>query len=260
MKELSSVEKTMLIPLMIKSNETKRKNARIKDLKAVEIISKLGIDNPNLDKFMSHEGVIARTILFDKKVSEYIKEHPNATCINLGCGLDDRFSRVDNGKIFWYDLDLDEVIKIRRKYFEETPRRKILTASILDEEWPKNIKVTDDVFIIIEGVLMYFTQEEVKQVFKIIGDNYKATIFAELMCKKTATMSETHDTVKHTNAKFKWGCDHANEIAEMLENLEVVSDTNFNVEMKKHSFRGWLFGTLPMTKKLNNRIAILKFI
>ncbi|PID82364.1 MAG: polyketide biosynthesis methyltransferase [Clostridiales bacterium] len=261
MKEkFEAVESTMLIPLMIKANETRKKNPRVIDNKAVSIVEKLRINDPKLDKFMSHEGVIARTILFDKEVSNYIEKHPNATCINLACGLDDRFSRVDNGKITWYDIDLEEVIKLRREFFEETPRRKIISASMLDENWTNLVEVDEDVLIIMEGVLMYFTEEEVKKVFEIIGNKFtESTLIVELMCKKAAKMSSKHDTVKHTEATFKWGVDDGREITDMFNNLELISETSFNVEMRKYSFRGWLFTKLPMIKNLNNRITVFKF-
>ena len=55
MLKLRGVEETMLIPLVIKANETMRCNPRIKDSKAVEIIKKLDIDISKYDKFMSHE-------------------------------------------------------------------------------------------------------------------------------------------------------------------------------------------------------------
>ncbi len=256
----TAVESTMLIPLMIKANETKSKQPRIIDRKAVEIIEKLAIDDPNLDKFMSHEGVMARTILFDNAVKSYIDDNPNCSCINLACGLDDRFSRVDNGKITWYDLDLENVIKIRRQFFEETTRRKIISASMLDDNWVDAIADKQNAIIILEGVLMYFSKEQVKKAFQIIGNAFSnATIMAELMCKKATALSAKHDTVKHTGASFKWGVDHGNEIADMIENLELISETNFNVEMKKYSFRGWIFATLPIIKNMNNRLAVFKF-
>ncbi len=261
MKEkFSAIEGTMLIPLMIKANETRRKKPRIIDKKAVQIIEELGVNDPKLDKFMSHEGVVARTILFDRAVNEYIKQNPNATCINLACGLDDRFSRVDNGKITWYDIDLEAVIKVRREFFTETSRHKIIAASMLDESWVDLVDADKKVLIIMEGVLMYFKKEQVKKVFEIIGKHFlESTVIVELMCKAAAKMSSKHDTIKNTNAKFEWGVDHGSEIADMFSNLELISDTSFNVEMQKHSFAGWLFAKLPMTKNLNDRIAVFKF-
>lgn len=65
--KLGDVQTTALIPIEVKANETLRKNARIKDRKAVEIIKALKIDTKPYGKFMSHEGVIARTIMLDRQ-------------------------------------------------------------------------------------------------------------------------------------------------------------------------------------------------
>lgn len=49
---------------------------------------------------MSHEGVVARTIMLDKQLKNLIKKNPNACIVNIGAGFDNRFSRVDNGEIY----------------------------------------------------------------------------------------------------------------------------------------------------------------
>ncbi len=75
--KLGDVQTTALIPLAVKANETLRKNARIKDTKAVEIIRTLKIDTKPYDKFMSHEGVVARTIMLDRQLKGIIKKAPD---------------------------------------------------------------------------------------------------------------------------------------------------------------------------------------
>lgn len=129
--KLGDVQETMLIPLAVRAMETKRDKARIKDLKSVEIIETLGLDAQKYNKFLTYEGVVARTILIDGFAKSFIEKHPDAVCINLGCGLDDRFSRVDNGRILWYDIDLPDSIDVRRKAFEDTERRKCFQATYL---------------------------------------------------------------------------------------------------------------------------------
>ena len=122
--ELNGVEETLLIPLVIKANETLRKKPRITDNKAVEILKELNIDRISLskfDKFISHEGVVARTIMLDAAVKKAINQWPNANIISIGCGLDARFERVDNGIINWYNLDFPNVIELRKKFFDENP-------------------------------------------------------------------------------------------------------------------------------------------
>ena len=116
--KLGDVQTTALIPLAVKANETLRKNPRIKDKKAVEIIRTLKIDTKPYDKFMSHEGVVARTIMLDRQLKGIINNAPDTVIVNVGAGFDDRFSRVDNGRIIWFDLDLPDTIAVRKKLFQ----------------------------------------------------------------------------------------------------------------------------------------------
>ena len=120
--KLGDVQTTALIPLAVKANETLRKNTRIKDTKAVEIIRTLKIDTKPYDKFMSHEGVVARTIMLDRQLKGIIKKAPDTVVVNVGAGFDNRFSRIDNGRILWFDIDLPDAIAARKKAFPEQER------------------------------------------------------------------------------------------------------------------------------------------
>lgn len=115
---LGDVQTTALIPVAIKASETLRKKPRVRDDVAVKMIKALGIDTAPYDKFMSHEGVIARTVMLDKTLAQYIERNPDAIIVNMGAGFDNRFSRVDNGKIFWFDLDLPDSIALRKKFLK----------------------------------------------------------------------------------------------------------------------------------------------
>lgn len=257
MISLSGVQETMLIPLVIKASETKRPNARIQDLKAVEIIEKLNLDTSKYDKFMSHEGVVARTILFDEAAKRYLKKYPQAVCISIGCGFDSRFLRVDNGRLIWYDLDFPEVISARKQFFPEHERVHLIAKSALDPSWPQEMEKGDKTIILIEGVLMYFSEEEVKQLLQIIRDNFDdVIILAELMPPMSAKGSKLHDTVKNTEATFKWGVKSGKEVEKLCEGLKLVDEKSFNCEMKKHSFRGRLFASIPVIRNFNDRLAI----
>ena len=76
--QFGDIQETALIPLAIKASETTRPNARIKDEKAKEIIETLGVDVSKYDPFLSHEGVVARTILFREQLKELIKKYPSS--------------------------------------------------------------------------------------------------------------------------------------------------------------------------------------
>ena len=136
---MGDVQETALIPLAIHASETKRKNARITDRKAVEIIEQLGVYTKKYYKYASHEGVVYRTIMIDREVKQIVSQHPDAVCVNLGCGLDDRFTRVDNGKIRWFKIDLPDAIEVRRRVFANTERCKSVVSDVLAPEWTKQI-------------------------------------------------------------------------------------------------------------------------
>ena len=120
--KIGDIQETALITLAIRASETDRPNARIKDSKAKEIIETLGIDVSKYDPFMSHEGVVARTIMYKNELEKLIKQYPDALCINLGCGFDDKFVQVDNGEIMWVDVDLPDILSVRRKIYHDRDR------------------------------------------------------------------------------------------------------------------------------------------
>jgi O-methyltransferase involved in polyketide biosynthesis len=78
--------------MLLMRNAMLRTTTRIRDEKASEIIRSLGVDVSKYDHFMSHEGVVARTIMFADTLRRLIVRYPDAICVNLGCGFDDKFT------------------------------------------------------------------------------------------------------------------------------------------------------------------------
>ena len=261
--QLGDVQTTALIPVAIKANETLRKNARIKDDVAVEIIRHLEMDTSPFDKFLSHEGVIARTVMLDRMMKDYIVKNPSAVIVNLGAGFDNRFSRVDNGTISWFDVDLPDSIAARKKVFEEKDRVTMIEGSILEEAWVAPVKAevqkkNAPVVFIAEGLFMYFAMEEISTILSLLKANFQnVTFFAEMNNPMMVKAQKHHDTVKATNAVFKSGTWSGKEIADLCEGVRFVEEHSFNEEMKKHSVRGWIFAKI--FPKMNDRWATFEW-
>ena len=79
--QFGDIQETALITLAIRASETSRPNPRISDPKAKEIIDALGVDVSKFDPFLSHEGVVARTIMFRDELKRLLQQYPNAVCI-----------------------------------------------------------------------------------------------------------------------------------------------------------------------------------
>lgn len=175
--QLGDVQTTALIPVAIKANETLKKNARIKDDVAVEIIRHLEMDTKPFDKFLSHEGVVARTVMLDRMVKDFVAKNPDTVIANLGAGFDNRFSRVDNGRISWFDVDLSDSIAARKKVFDERERVTMIAGSVLEDEWCALVKAevqkkNAPVLFLAEGLFMYFSMEEIRAFLSIIKSEF----------------------------------------------------------------------------------------
>ncbi|MFX0092990.1 MAG: class I SAM-dependent methyltransferase [Candidatus Hodarchaeota archaeon] len=135
---LKDVSETLLIPLYCRARETESDNPIIKDPKAVEMIKALDYTMLNVRRSKLKGLIITLSIrskIFDECVSSFLEQSPNAVVVNLGCGLDTRFLRLDNGTVEWYDLDLPDAITVRRHFFQETDRNHFISASVFDAEW-----------------------------------------------------------------------------------------------------------------------------
>lgn len=195
--ELKGVEETLLIPLIARATETKSKNPRIKDDKAVEMVSKIEYDFDKFNKKMSREGVIARTMILDRETEKFINEYPDGVCISMGCGLDTRYHRIRHNKVLWYNIDFPEVVALRKKLLYENKNVHAIGKSVFDMNWVDEV-VTEgrNVLVIMEGLLMYFTEIEVIQLFSMIRSHLpNCTILVEIMHPFIARHSKLHDTI-----------------------------------------------------------------
>lgn len=191
---ISDLSSTMLITLYARARESLSKNPIIRDLKAVEMIETIkkeivGSDNPIHKKILKdrYNQKLAVTMAlrcrrFDDYVNEFILKHPQGTIINLGCGLDTRFDRIDNGKVIWYDIDFPDVIEIRKRFMAENSRHIFIGNSITGSEWLTKIKKGGPYLILAEGLFMYLIEKDLRKLFDSIHSKFKS---AEIVCEVT---------------------------------------------------------------------------
>lgn len=257
---LEGVQETLLIPLIARVNETKQKNPRVVDKNAVEIVSKLDYDFTKLSNGASNQGVIARTMILDRETQAFINENPHAVCISIGCGLDTRYHRVKHKSVKWYNLDFPDVIELRKKLLYEGKNVSYIAKSALDISWPDEvIEKGTPVLIILEGILMYLTEAEVIQLFSMIRSHFpNSTIYAEIMNPFIATQTKHHDTVKHTNAAFKWGIKSGKAMEKLCHGLQFEREWNLFDELTDQGILFKLCAVIPFIKNMNNKVVKLR--
>jgi O-methyltransferase involved in polyketide biosynthesis len=135
-------------------------------------------------KFEEHNqvAIILRTREFDRYARDFLARYPEAVVVHIGCGLDTRFERVDNGQVEWCDLDLPEVIELRRKLIGgEGARYHLLACSVFDSAWLEAVSVHHGrpFLFLAEGVLQYFEEAQVKSLVLTLQERSPG---AELVC------------------------------------------------------------------------------
>ena len=175
--EKGNVQETLLLPLWGRAMESGKDDPRLVDEKAVEIIEKIDYDFSEIEQTqaMSQHGWVARALHIDRMVRDFIRRHPGGTVVNVGCGLDTTFFRVDNGKMLFFELDLPDVIELRRPFIEESDRNRYIASSFLDTDWFDEITVNDGLLCVAGGVLYYFSEEEIRGFFKSLADRFDST-------------------------------------------------------------------------------------
>ena len=209
--KLSGVPETMLITLWAKATETNRPDALLRDPKAVEIMNRIDYD---FTKFrggtMSQVGCCIRADLIDREAKKFLKAHPDAVVIQLGAGIDARYDRLGRPAVtHWYDLDLPEAIDLRRRLLPETEHNTYLAMSFLDFRWIDTVRAHGrPVLLILEGVLMYFTEAEVRNFFDAICRDLPdgTTILFDMLAYSLVNNAKHHDVVKKADktVEFKW--------------------------------------------------------
>ena len=217
MNTITNISETLLIPLYCRAKETQSKNPVISDRKAVEITEELNkifatSTSPLHQRLVN--GKIRRTAnkklitflalrsrKFDRTCREFLSRTPNGIIVELGCGLSSRFSRIDNGTVEWYDLDLPEVIAIRKQFFQETPRNHMIASSVLDYRWMEQLATTKkNILFAAEGLLMYLHEDDVKSLVLKIQQQFPG---CELICEVENTFVVNVLKKKRWKKKFQ---------------------------------------------------------
>ncbi|MEM7273211.1 MAG: class I SAM-dependent methyltransferase [Actinomycetota bacterium] len=229
--ELGAVQETLLIPLLGRAAETRKGRGLIDDPKAVEIVERLDYDFEKWEGGPSLMGAALRTRMFDRWVEDFLGRHPTGTVVELGCGLNTRFERLDNGQATWFDLDLPDVIELRRRFFVDEPRRTMIAGSALATDWMDRVEATGGPWLFIsEAVLIYLDEAEVRQAMAQLSARFGPMALAfDTADQSMVDGQATHDAMKHLSQDswFTWACADPTIIESWDLGLTVVESKTF---------------------------------
>jgi O-methyltransferase involved in polyketide biosynthesis len=214
--DLGDVQQTLFIPLAARAAQTRRKNPALRDPKAVQILDAIDVNAV----YSAHPGgfvTIARTLMFDWWVRQFLADHPRGTVVELGTGLNTRFERVDNGQCHWIDLDLPDTIEVRRRFFADTSRRQMVAASVLDDTWHETVAACPPpYFLVSDGVLVYLEEDKVKSALAQLATRFGGSLLAfDTYDRRTYGRQHALAARRGMAARWAWWCDDPRSLQDL---------------------------------------------
>lgn len=204
---LGEVQETLLIPLYGRAQDAGQRRSILNDRKAIDLVEAIDYD---FTKFRgpSLSGSVLRASIFDGYVRTFLADHPEGTVVDLGCGLSTRFDRLDNGRLRWFDLDVDDTMTLRRKFFTDSDRYTMISGSIFDSDWHAQVSARrGPIFLLSEAVLLYFPEAQVHTLIEQLATAFPDAPFA--LDTGGPAMMKTQDrnpVFKAVPARMQWTC------------------------------------------------------
>ena len=205
---MKNESKTLYIPLYGKAMAS-CKGIILHDLSAEKIWKNEGfsLKGKSRSKWLAYF-LSMRAAVIDRWLTEKLRANPKSMVLHIGCGLDSRIERVKEPHGLWYDIDLTEVIEVRRRYFYENDNYKMLGASAMENDWIKALPDSESVFVVMEGISMYLSEEAVKGLFKALAEKFpEAEIVMDVYTSAAVKASRYKNPIKDVGASAFFGVD-----------------------------------------------------
>ncbi len=172
-----SVMETLIIPLYGKKKANELYPDLFVDESCKDIFDKIVIhmDEPKKLK-MKIGAIMAGTRQFDlaEVCRNYLQTHPEASVVNLGCGLDNTFNLLSAIDAQGYNIDFPDVINARNQLLKKSDNETNIACDLMDFTWMDKIDFEQDkgAVFFASGLFYYFKKEDVKKLFAEMAERF----------------------------------------------------------------------------------------
>lgn len=163
---------SLFLPVIARAIESEKTKPCLIDKTAMEIVRKADYDFSDLFSSITEYNRITwigQNVCLDRLIRDFIRRYPKAPIVNIGCGMDTTYERLNDRSIIWYDLDLPDVISLKKQFIKETENRKFIAGSFLGNDWHKNLNCPEHILLIAGGVYYYYEQKIIRTFFITLG-------------------------------------------------------------------------------------------
>jgi O-methyltransferase involved in polyketide biosynthesis len=253
------------LPLYARAFETLRSDALFQDEAALQLFKALNVDMSKSSLgTVALLGCVLRSQLFDQLVQSFLADHPQCCVLNIGAGLCTRFTRISPTGVDWYDIDVPEVIQIRRQASISPPGAEQLSqvahyhtvaATVWEmEECPMLPSVTaSPVLVIVEGVSMYLTNSQTCQMLRNLRARYRNVyVLMDVIHRKFVDATHEMTTTLTPSLQFCGGIETLSDLLNWEVGVTTLQRHNYLSQLVDYPDRvePWMTHFLPILKSL----------
>jgi methyltransferase (TIGR00027 family) len=236
--QFTKEKETMLMTLSGRAIQSAWKNPILRDPWAEEAMRHIdydlsqkltGVASWSMWKDIGPTIIATRAATFDLLTTRFLVDHPDATVLHLGCGMDSRVFRIDPpAGVQWFDVDYPDVIDLRRQLLPEREagsagQYHLIGAPLNDLRWLDVVPRDRPALMIAEGALMYVSEADVKALLNAVAAHFPGgqMIFDVV---HPVILKQVGSNVGGTGATYKWGLDDPQDIKQLEPKLELIKE------------------------------------
>jgi O-methyltransferase involved in polyketide biosynthesis len=223
--DLPPVSRTLLMNVVCRAEESKRGDAMIRDELAEGVLARFDPAEVAPLRMDGHDHIFTmmRARQFDRWAKAFLDRHPDGVLIELGCGLDTRPARVDNGRRLWIGLDLPEVIALRRSLLPPGPRERLIEGSLTDPDWIDPVAALGrPVLFAAEGVFIYLEEKDLRRTIVDLALRFPGGgLVFDAMKTYMARLDSLHPQLLSAGTRLRWGLDDPRDLEHWSPRLQL---------------------------------------
>jgi hypothetical protein len=232
---LSGVEGTLYIPLVSRIYVSERFPKFFYDEKALSL--KQYIPTNSIEKNTIeyvHIAVVCRQNVIDKKIIKFLEENEQSNVVFLGTGLETSYNRINNKTANFYQVDLPDVIDIRKRVLGNSENEKLISGDMFTFEWIKEMDTQLPTMIAVSGVYQYFDKDKIIDMIKKMKSIFPKgeLVFDATNSKGLEVANKYVKKTGNVNAQMYFSIDNPNEFVKLTDTRLVDVKGFFNGVLK----------------------------
>ncbi len=245
--KLTDVSKTAIVTLRSHVAESQKTSPLLEDPMAEYCLDHLASFASEDEKALLFTRKLSSTLTrhiairarkYDSIINDFISKNPSSTVVNLGCGFDTRYWRIDHRKCEYIELDLPEVVDLKKAILKGQPGYELIACSVLDTSWIDRVtsKGNSNILLVAEGLFMYLPKAGVIDLFKAFSERLcQSQIVLEVVTekytrgfwKKIMIMKTKRELGFDSGSSYDFGIRNASELETYGKGIKVINEWSY---------------------------------